>query len=90
MCVCVCVCVCVPVSRLLSPIPRLLSPVAGGQTLEGDAAVARLEAAVQSKRAALAAVVEDNLQHQLEEEDLVVKTSERSALSLALSLSLSR
>ena len=69
---------------LLSPASCLLSPVSypRGQTLEGEAEVVRLETAVQSKCTVLAALSEDNLQHQLEEEDLVKKTSERSALSL--------
>ncbi|CAL8316475.1 unnamed protein product [Gadus morhua 'NCC'] len=45
-------------------------------TLEGEEEVARLEAAVQSKRMVLSAISEENLQNQMEEEDLLKKTSD--------------
>ena len=75
-----------PLSCLLSPVSCLLSPILRGQTLEGEEEVARLEAAVQSKRMVLSAISEENLQNQMEEEDLLKKTSDRSVLSPSLQI----
>ncbi|XP_056452178.1 coiled-coil domain-containing protein 178 [Gadus chalcogrammus] len=58
------------------PEMEALESSAGQQTLEGEEEVARLEAAAQSKRMVLSAISEENLQNQMEEEDLLKKTSD--------------